>query len=543
MLVASDSNPFRASNSRFPDYSVGVRRITSPTVVAWATALVGLIGVDLDVDPGDGGPSSTSFAACCRREFRPPPASLTLAFGLALLWLARGLARRKRRAWQLAVVLVGGDGGHAPCQGPRHRRGARLARRLRCPLAHAAASSSPRATRSRCARCSRSRSRSASSARSSGCIFDGTVAYSDHVDDALVILIGALATRGLFLWLRPIADRARHVPQSGAARRRSCRNTAATASPTSRCVTTSRSSSRPAADSFLAYRVVGGTAIVTGDPIGDPAERRELIAEFRRVAHSKAWRVAIAGASDDALRDYSELGFKSIYLGDEAFVNPASFSLDGRPIRKVRQSVTRLEKAGYRVELSAPDEIDDGAARRAARRLGGMARQLAGARLHDGDGRALRLPRHGARDRDRARRAHRRLPPARPGAGLRRLLARLDAPPPRHAERVDGVPDRRDDRLGARARRQRAVAQLLCLRRVPARRPDLLRTVLLQLDRLFQLERLHSFNRKFFPSGAAATSASSAGPTFRSPVLAYLHAESLLTPPGPWAKTHDLAAR
>ena len=31
---------------------------------------------------------------------------LTLAFSLALLWTARGLARRKRRAWQLAVVLA-----------------------------------------------------------------------------------------------------------------------------------------------------------------------------------------------------------------------------------------------------------------------------------------------------------------------------------------------------------------------------------------------------------------------------------------------------
>ena len=45
----------------------------------------------------------------------------------------------------------------------------------------------------------------------------------------------------------------------------------------------------------------------------------------------------------------------------------------------------------------------------------------------------------------------------------------------------------------------------------------LLRAVLLKLDRLFQLERLHSFNRKFFPGvAAAATSASSAGPTCRS---------------------------
>src|SRR5689334_25275537 len=32
--------------------------------------------------------------------------TLTLSFALALLWLSRGLARRKRRAWQLAVALV-----------------------------------------------------------------------------------------------------------------------------------------------------------------------------------------------------------------------------------------------------------------------------------------------------------------------------------------------------------------------------------------------------------------------------------------------------
>src|SRR5206468_2149175 len=32
--------------------------------------------------------------------------AVALAFGIALIWLARGLAHRKRRAWQLAVVIV-----------------------------------------------------------------------------------------------------------------------------------------------------------------------------------------------------------------------------------------------------------------------------------------------------------------------------------------------------------------------------------------------------------------------------------------------------
>ncbi len=41
-------------------------------------------------------------------------------------------------------------------------------------------------------------------------------------------------------------------------------------------------------------------------------------------------------------------GLRSLYIGDEAVVETASFSLEGRAIRKVRQSVARLEKVRRR---------------------------------------------------------------------------------------------------------------------------------------------------------------------------------------------------
>src|SRR5882724_5113488 len=34
---------------------------------------------------------------------------VALAFGIALIWLSRSLARRRRRAWQLAVLVVIGS--------------------------------------------------------------------------------------------------------------------------------------------------------------------------------------------------------------------------------------------------------------------------------------------------------------------------------------------------------------------------------------------------------------------------------------------------
>jgi lysyl-tRNA synthetase class 2 len=55
----------------------------------------------------------------------------------------------------------------------------------------------------------------------------------------------------------------------------------------------------------------------------------------------------------------AELGLHTRYLGDEAIVDVQGFSLEGRPIRKVRQSVSRLQKAGFTSELREMGTLDD----------------------------------------------------------------------------------------------------------------------------------------------------------------------------------------
>ena len=100
---------------------------------------------------------------------------------------------------------------------------------------------------------------------------------------------------------------------------------------------------------FLAYRVIGGVAIVAGDPIGPEVACVELVQHFIEFAHERGWRVAVLGVSEERLGLYRSLGLRSLYHGDEAVVDSASFSLEGRPIRKVRQSVHRLRAAGFEV--------------------------------------------------------------------------------------------------------------------------------------------------------------------------------------------------
>jgi len=102
---------------------------------------------------------------------------------------------------------------------------------------------------------------------------------------------------------------------------------------------------------FVAYRVVNGVAVVSGDPIGPPAAFDELVARFIAHARSRDWRIAILGASEAWLGLYARHGLHALYHGDEAVVDTRTFSLEGRAIRKVRQSIHRLTRAGYSCEV------------------------------------------------------------------------------------------------------------------------------------------------------------------------------------------------
>jgi lysylphosphatidylglycerol synthetase-like protein (DUF2156 family) len=67
--------------------------------------------------------------------------------------------------------------------------------------------------------------------------------------------------------------------------------------------------------------------------------------------------------------------------------------------------------------------------------------------------------------------------------------------------------------------------------------------VLLLADNVFQLERLYSFNRKFFPEWRRRYICVERLTDLPAVGLAYLHAESLLVPPGPWARRREARRR
>jgi lysyl-tRNA synthetase, class II len=108
---------------------------------------------------------------------------------------------------------------------------------------------------------------------------------------------------------------------------------------------------------FVGYRVENGVLLLSGDPVGPDAALEDLLVEVKAFAEIRGLKLGVVGASERLRPLYGRLGLRSLYLGDEAIVDVTTFSLEGRPIRKVRQSVSRLQKAGYHARLARVTEL------------------------------------------------------------------------------------------------------------------------------------------------------------------------------------------
>ena len=320
-----------------------------------------------------------------------------------------------------------------------------------------------------------------------------------------VALLGlARSSRSRTLLFRPLGGAAPAAGRDarGVRRRRSFASTGATRSRSSSSAATPTTSSTPTGRAFLGYRIENGVLLVSGDPVGRRDALPGLVREavpLRRAPRPAARRPRGRRRAAAALR---EAGLRAALPRRRGDRRHAAFSLEGRAIRKVRQSVTRLEKAGYRPGCGA-GALDDRRPRRARARLGALARRrpergfsMAMDSLARAGRRSSSSPATGTGDP--------RLPAPRARVRPRGDVAVGDAARARHAERADGVPRRPRDRAAARTRRRGALAQLRRLRALPprARAPRssaLLGRLVALANPCFQIESLYRFNAKFFP--------------------------------------------
>ncbi|WP_408022593.1 phosphatidylglycerol lysyltransferase domain-containing protein [Streptacidiphilus albus] len=116
----------------------------------------------------------------------------------------------------------------------------------------------------------------------------------------------------------------------------------------------------PSGKAAIAYRVVSGVMLASGDPIGDVEAWPGAIKRFMEEAHRYAWVPAVMGCSEVGGEVWTrEAGLDALEIGDEAIVEVEDFTLEGRAMRNVRQMVKRIERAGYECRVRRVDELTE----------------------------------------------------------------------------------------------------------------------------------------------------------------------------------------
>jgi lysyl-tRNA synthetase, class II len=304
----------------------------------------------------------------------------------------------------------------------------------------------------------------------------------------------------------------------------------------------------------LAYRALSGIALVSGDPIGDPAAIDDLLDQFAAHCRARAWRIAVIGVSADRRAAWQHIGLRAIYVGDEAVVDPARFTLDGRVMRKVRQSVTRLQRAGFRTRVVRARDMteDDWRAIDEVSRAYEPDKPVQGFSMAADD---FRTPEFadavfviGDDAGGAAGYLHFVPVPASTGLSLS-AMRRVPDTPNGFTEFLlaETFAWSREHGVSLVSLNFNAFGRLLRGEYEPRLRHHLARWGVHQLERVAQVERLHDFNRKFLPDWQPRYFACESLADLPAAVLVLLGLERLIYPPRAarrlWASARAAASR
>jgi lysylphosphatidylglycerol synthetase-like protein (DUF2156 family) len=113
----------------------------------------------------------------------------------------------------------------------------------------------------------------------------------------------------------------------------------------------------PDRSAALAYKVRFGTAVASGDPVGNAHSFEAAIDSFLALSERNGWRTTVLGAGEGTLGLWRERGMRGLCIGREVVLDVATFSLAGRHNRNLRQAVSRATNAGVTTAIVAEHSI------------------------------------------------------------------------------------------------------------------------------------------------------------------------------------------
>ena len=114
----------------------------------------------------------------------------------------------------------------------------------------------------------------------------------------------------------------------------------------------------PGGTSF-AFVPQGRVALVLGDPIGPEADFPQALEAFQEYCQRNDWLAAFYQVQQTYLDLYQSKGFAVLMIGQEAIVDLARFTLEGKAGKDFRTALNKMERLGHRAEIHLPPLADE----------------------------------------------------------------------------------------------------------------------------------------------------------------------------------------
>lgn len=105
---------------------------------------------------------------------------------------------------------------------------------------------------------------------------------------------------------------------------------------------------------LFSYVNKGGVALVLADPPGPPENLPAALTAFAQHCTRNDWLPVYYQVQAQHLGLYHQLGYKSLMIGQEALVDLATFSLEGKAGKEFRTTLNKMERLGLQAEMHLP---------------------------------------------------------------------------------------------------------------------------------------------------------------------------------------------
>lgn len=106
----------------------------------------------------------------------------------------------------------------------------------------------------------------------------------------------------------------------------------------------------PDGEGLVNYRLTGNVAVVLGDPVCAPHAIERVLRSFLDFCAQQKWHVAFYQTYSTYLDTYRSLNLRAFKMGEEAILNPQTFTLHGSALANVRSSSRRAQREGISLQ-------------------------------------------------------------------------------------------------------------------------------------------------------------------------------------------------